>query len=320
MVPAHAEPVLADSGIGTLDLVASSNLPRVDGLAFDRYANLFATLETDDEDDGGVVYVDKRSGVVTTLVTKIKGADQIEVHPSGDIYVTNEIPPASASDRLFRITLQYDSQRVPRLLRSQSVDTAAIRLNKPEGLIALPADGAFGARGELYVAEDVLKARVIRIDPSQNPVKTTVVVDAAAGLQHPEGMAFGNFKGAKDFALYLAETDTGRILTVDSQGKVAVFADGLVKPDNVEFGPDSFLYVSEELPGGGGRVTRIAADGTKSVFATGFKKPEGLVFDPENGDFYIAEQTAGRIWRVRFNARATLPGRTFPGIIKGRAQ
>ncbi len=74
----------------------------------------------------------------------------------------------------------------------------------------------------------------------------------------------------------------------------------LTNPDNAEFGPDGFLYTSEDRSEPNSRVVRIASDGTHSVFATGFGQASGLIFDPQSGDLYIAEQDFDRVWRVRF--------------------
>ena len=57
---------------------------------------------------------------------------------------------------------------------------------------------------------------------------------------------------------------------------------------NVEFGPDGFLYVSEDL--NPGCIIQIWSDETRSILAEGFNFPQGLAFDPFNGDLYISEQ------------------------------
>ena len=74
----------------------------------------------------------------------------------------------------------------------------------------------------------------------------------------------------------------------------------LTSPDNVEFGPDGYLYVSEDRAGPNSRIIRIDANGTHSVFASGFSQAQGMIFDPASGDMYIAEQDLDRVWRVVF--------------------
>jgi sugar lactone lactonase YvrE len=71
----------------------------------------------------------------------------------------------------------------------------------------------------------------------------------------------------------------------------------LTRPDNVEFGPDGYLYISEDRSAPNSRIIGVAADGTHSVYATGFGQASGMIFDTD-GDMYIAEQDLDRVWRV----------------------
>jgi hypothetical protein len=87
-ISARAAPALYDPTIGVLELVtptaaAQQSLNVIDGLAFDNYGNLFGVREITGS-SGGVVYIDKATGSVTTLVTGISRADQIAIHPNGD--------------------------------------------------------------------------------------------------------------------------------------------------------------------------------------------------------------------------------------------
>lgn len=93
---------------------------------------------------------------------------------------------------------------------------------------------------------------------------------------------------------------------------------GLTFPDNVEFGPDGFLYVSEDRPAPASRIVRVGADGAHEVFATGFGQAAGLAFHPETGDLYLSEQDRDRIWRVRFAHEVALDVR--PGSPRNRVR
>ena len=282
----------------TPDPLQQSKLDLIDGLAFDAFGNLLGVLEILGA-AGGVVYVDGATGEVTKLLSGISRADQIALHPSGDVFVTSEVVPASTSNRVYRVVLGYGANDVPVAAGTTATSlVTSVAINDPEGIVVLPATGPYGEAGDLYVAEDINPGRILHVDPTTGA--TTVLV---SGLARPEGMAFGDFGGNLAAALYVAETLNHRVLRIGSDGTVGVVGDpsrvGLTSPDNVEFGPDGFLYVSEDRFGPASRIIRIAADGTHTVFATGFAQAQGMVF-ASNGDLYISEQDLDRIWRVRF--------------------
>lgn len=314
-----AGPVLTNPALGTIRLVATdaSALDEIDGLAFDAYGNLFGTLEIDKDAGGnprgGLVYVDKLTGTITNLISDIDRADQIAFDPTsstattGRFYVTSESRGAASTvDRLFRVEVSYNAG-LPQSVTKASVATTTGLLGL-EGLVVLEHDaGAYGSAGDIFVAEDSPLAAVHGIAHITPAGVTTVLTpngNPAFNLNRPEGLAFGDFHGALAQALYAAETSRDRIVRIDPTGAVSIFgmptAIGLESPDNVEFGPDGFLYVSEDRGSGLGRIIRIASDGTHSVFATGFNSPQGLAFDPASGDLYISEQGNQTIWRVSF--------------------
>lgn len=313
MAPASAQQ-LSDPGVGTLSLVTpdpleQAKLDRIDGLAFDAFDNLIGAREIVGA-SGGAVYVDKATGVVSVLVTGISRADQIALHTSGDLFITSEVLVSQTTDRIFRLSVGYDASNVPTPAGSSATSlTTSLGLEAPEGLIVLGSDGAYGSTGDLYVTEEV-PGNIVRIQPGTGTTSLLI-----AGLATPEGMAFGDFGGALPAALYVAETNNNRVLRIDSNGTATVLGDpgpiGLTSPDNVEFGPDGFLYVGEDRDAPNGRIIRIAPDGTHTVFATAFDKPQGMIFDPSNGDMYIAEQAQDRIWRLRFAGPPVVP--TLPG-------
>lgn len=86
-------PQLQNGVQAALGLAASDpvKLPRVDGLAFDRFGNMFGLLEVVDS-GGGVVYIDKATSAVTPIALNIPGACQFDIHPNGDLYVSSELP------------------------------------------------------------------------------------------------------------------------------------------------------------------------------------------------------------------------------------
>jgi hypothetical protein len=296
-------PQLAPGMPGVLEKLVTDtvNLPRVDGLAFDRFGNLFGVLEVVSA-AGGVVYIDKATGAVQPIALNIPGACRLDVHPNGDVYVSSELPIQNINGvdvqlgGLYRVVLTYDAANRP--VSGVATKQGSV-LNSPEGIQPLPADSAYGNAGSMFIAEDEIGGRIVRVQPDGSGL--TVLVGAAANLQKPEGLAFGNFNGALGAALYAAEKAGGRIMRIGADGSVTTFGNpatvgGLNGPDNIAFGPDGYLYVGEKY---GGRIIRIAADGRHSVYATGFDNVEGVAFDPLTGHLYIGEIEKSTIWRVR---------------------
>jgi len=283
-------------------VVDTVNAPRIDGLAFDHFGNLYGVREVV-SGEGGVVYIDKVTGVVRPIALGIPGACRLDVHPNGDIYVSSELPIVNFGGvdiqlgGLYRVVVTYDAANRP---VSGVVTKLGTVLSSPEGIQPLLVDGAYGSAGEMLIAEDESSGRIVRVAPDGSGL--TVLVDATAALQKPEGLAFGDFNGARSPALYAAEKAGGRIILIGPDGSVTTFGDpsvlggGLNGPDNINFGPDGYLYVGEKYAG---RIVRISADGTHSVFATGFDNNEGLVFDPLNGDMYVGEIEKSTVWRIR---------------------
>jgi sugar lactone lactonase YvrE len=314
--PAGAAPALVDPDAGLLELVTppetAPRLDLVDGLAFDRLGNLFAALEIPGP-FGGLALVAPDTGEVTPYAGGISRADQVALREvllqpglvAATLVVTSEVTPAATAQRLFSVGLAYDADGRPLAPRPAISLPTALAIGNPEGLVVLEAGGLYGSAGTLYVAEDLVGGRILRVDPASGA--TSVL---ASGLRRPEGLAFGDFGGAAEPALYAAETGLARAIRIGADGGVSTVgapaAVGLVAPDNVEFGPDGFLYVTEDRPAPLSRILRIAADGTHEVFATGFGQAAGLAFQPQTGDLYVSEQDLDRIWRVRFRREVAL--------------
>jgi len=310
--PVVAIPVLVDPALGSLDRLVQDNvnLPRVDGLAFDDFGNLFASLEVVGS-NGGLSWVDTGSGTASRLLSDISGVDQVALHPDGSLILTSELTPAQTGNRLFRVAVNYDAGSQPLSASAVSITTSA-GISNPEGLVVLQHDsGGYGNTGDLLIAEDLNPGRVLKVGLGSDPAPTSALVDTVAGLRRPEGLAFGDFAGRiADAVLFAAQTSSHNVLRIEDDGSFSVFgvpsAVGLNSPDNLEFGPDGFLYVAEDRTGGAGRVLRADAAGNYSVIATGFSETAGLAFDAA-GSLYISDQSSASIWRLQFAQPAQVP-------------
>lgn len=304
---AHALPTIVADDVVVLELIASDDvaLRDVDMLTFDAFGNLLTNRETVGG-SGGVSYVDIEAGTATVLVSGISRADGLTLHPSGALYVTSELSGPSTTNRVFRIDVMYDPDNVPLSATATGI-TTTIAINNPEGIVALPADNDFGSAGDLYVCEDRSPGRVFHLVlGSDDGAVASILVDMDANLHRPEGLALGDFHGALPAPmLFTAETSDDNVLQIDPAGGVNVLGDPTAvfmdQPDNVKFGHDGMLYVSEDIGAQHGRILRIAADGTHEVVLAGFEFPQGMAFDVARRDLYIAEQGANRVWRARFH-------------------
>jgi sugar lactone lactonase YvrE len=313
-------PFLTDTSVGTLELVVqdATNLIEPEGLAFDAFGNLFVTRE-ETGSSGGVSYVNK-TGTITNLVSGISRADGIILLPNGDLLVVSEVSPASTTNRLYRLKVNYGANNIPTSASATSL-TTTVAINNPEGIDVLASSGAFGTAGTVFVSEDANPGRIFRVNLDTGAAN--VFVDFSEKLSRPEGLAFGDFNGALAPALYTPEAGANRIRKIESNGTTNVFGNptvvNLTFPDGLKFGPDGFLYVAEDSEFGGeiGRIIRIAANGTHTVFAGGFADPSALAFDPTNGDLYIADQGSSSIWRVEFAGVNRAPTANIGGPYSG---
>lgn len=76
--------------------------------------------------------------------------------------------------------------------------------------------------------------------------------------------------------------------------QATIYAQALLLPDGLAWGPDNLLYVAEEFPG---RVSQISASGVVTPVVTGLSNPEGLAFDSQGNLYVVEDIPAGRLIR-----------------------
>lgn len=85
-----------------------------------------------------------------------------------------------------------------------------------------------------------------------------------------------------------------RVFKITPDGKVDVFATGLIGASGSDFDPDGNLIQSNI---GAGTVSKITPDGIVTTIATGFSQPVGVTVD-QNGDFFVCNCGANSISKV----------------------
>jgi hypothetical protein len=166
-------------------------LPRLDGLAFDRFGNLFGLLEMVTT-AGDVVTIDQAMGAVFPIALNIPGACRLDVHPNGDIYASNELPIQNIGGievrlgGLYHIALTCGAGSWP---ASGIATKLATVLDSPGGIQPLPADSAYGSAEAMLMAEDTVGDRFVRI------VGDGTHIISPTGFDNIESVAFNPLAG-----------------------------------------------------------------------------------------------------------------------------
>jgi DNA-binding beta-propeller fold protein YncE len=236
-------------------------------------------------------------GAASTLVAPASGGlnnpKDLVVGPDGNIYV------ASAGTNS---VIRYNGSTGQ--LIGTFVASGSGGLGQPFGL-------AFGPDGNLYVGSRSPTNTICRYSGTTGAFIDTFVPAGSGGLNDPTGLAFG-----ADGNLYVSNHNTGSVVryqgpsgaspgsALPSTGQtgatfVAPGSGGMLYPDELTFGPDGNLYVSN-----GGNSCVLKFDGTTGAFLSDFVAPgasgldntRGIAFDPD-GRLYVADTDTNRVHR-----------------------
>lgn len=235
--------------------VVAEHLRKIDNLSRTASGNLYATLEIG-RGKGALVEID-RNGKFRVLMQGLNKPDGLK-RKDGKLYLVEEVSRGRV--------LEYDIEK--------GEHRTITRLQRPEGLIVLP-------NGDLLVTEDKDDGRLVRVDMSG---KITVMI---TGLQRSEGLALG-----QNGTVYIAETGSGRILTLDNN-KLNILIEGLKEPDQVVLDSNGGLWISEDQQPGRLLCYR---DKRLETIASGLQAPQGVLV--EDDGILVAEQERHRVIRI----------------------
>ena len=191
--------------------IYAEDLPRIDNIAFDRYGNLYGTLERS-RGRGKLMRIGTPSHKV--ILDGLNRPDGLVV--VGDkLYVAEE----SMGGRIIELDLKTSQYRT------------LAQLDMAEGIEPLPGGG-------LVLSQDMGKGSLVHLglDGKLTPLYP--------GLVRPEGLAVDRHGG-----IYIAETGTGRVLRL-FKSRLSVMVANINKPDQLLLQSDGSLWISEDAKDG----------------------------------------------------------------------
>lgn len=244
--------------------IYANNIPRADGLVFDKSGDLYVTSE-EPKGLAEVLKINSR-GEASIFVKNLNRADGLVYDSSSNYFFVSE---EDTDGRILRIK---PDGKVKVLISGKNIES-------PEGII-------FDKSGNLFIAEHTSNGRILKFSDSGLTI-------SAKGLDNPEGIAVDSIGN-----LFIAETGTGRILKLNSEGDISeLVGRGILKnPDNIiyDFKRNVFFVTEDANPG---RVLKINLKGKISVFVSGLVYPQGMVLDSE-GNLLVSEQGLDRIIKI----------------------
>jgi len=99
------------------------------------------------------------------------------------------------------------------------------------------------------------------------------------------------------------------VYKINPRGILTPFAQDIVNPTGMAFGPDGEIYISSRFDG---QVYRVTAEGTSRVFASDLGVATGIAFDPE-GFLYVGDRE-GTIYRLSRQGIGTVFATLAPSV------
>lgn len=156
---------------------------------------------------------------------------------------------------------------------------------------AMAASIVGDGEGKVYV-QNPLQGDIFRIAADNEPLALFAKVSPG-----DNGLAFG-----PDGRLYVAETNTSRILACSPDGKITVIAEN-IPGYRLTVTHDGNIYISE--PGDGsysGKIWLVRPNGQKSIVAEGINGPAGICLTPDGLWLCVAESKGHHAYSYRVQA------------------
>ena len=253
--PGGSTPVVvgdADEAVATVDIGTrlANELHQVDGPAFDRDGNLYATNSgTRGQTVPVSIFRVRLDGTREPVASGIVNATSLAFDPFGELCVTS----------------RFDGT-VYRVKRDGTIEKVASDLGIACGLAFLPD-------GTMYVGDRT--GTLFRVNAAGHVLPFATLPPSIAAFH----VAIGPDESVFVSGPTLSSRDV--VSRVDRRGKVSVFADGFGRPQGLAVDQDGTLHVTEALAGVSG-IYRVHGGGRRELVVAG-EGLIGLAFHPARG-------------------------------------
>ena len=141
------------------------------------------------------------------------------------------------------------------------------------------------------------------VDPAGTSTERLAGVGAGVNgaTEGPDGLIYLAHNGGRGGSAKGMRTSTGGVQVYNPKGIVNWLTTDPISPNDLAFGPDGFLYVTDPTrhpSRDDGRIFRVAADtGIAELLCSVQWYPNGIAFGPEDDAVYVADSLRGQILR-----------------------